>query len=67
MMVEDFIFDPILAAKVILRIKVPPHEELRIIWMWTTYYTNDDSGFSTGKSFTHAIISALRSILFPVE
>lgn len=65
MMVEDFIFDPILAAKVILRIKVPPHEELRILWMWTTYYTNDDSGFSTGKSFTHAIVSALRSILFP--
>lgn len=65
MMVEDFIFDPILAAKVILRIKVPPHEELRILWMWTTYYTNDDSGFSTGKSFTHAIISGLRSILFP--
>lgn len=65
MMVEDMQFNPILAAKVLLRLKVPPHEELRILWMWTHYYTNDDSGFSTGKSFTHAVISALRSILFP--
>lgn len=65
MMVEDFIFDPLMATRVILGLKLPPHEELRILWMWTHYYTNDDSGFSTGKSFTHAIVSALRSILFP--
>ena len=64
-MVEDFICDPILGAKVLLNLQVPPHEELRILWMWTHYYTNDDSGFSTGKSFNHAVISALRSILFP--
>lgn len=64
MMVEDMIFDPILASKVLLRVKIPPHEELRILWMWTTYYTNDDSGFSTGKSWTFALVAALRSILF---
>lgn len=63
MMVEDMLFDPILAAKVLLRVKLPPHEELRVMWMWTTYYTNDDSGFSTGKSWTIALVSALRSIL----
>lgn len=65
MMVEDMMFDPILAAKVLLRVKLPPHEELRLIWMWTTYFTNDDSGFSTGKSWTFALVSALRSMLFP--
>lgn len=65
MMVEDMIFDPILATKVILQIKVPPHEELRILQMWSTYFTVDDSGFSTGKSFIFAVVSALRSILFP--
>jgi hypothetical protein len=64
MMVEDFIHDPILAAKVILRLRIPPHQQIRMMWMWTTYYTQDDSGFSTGKSTTHAIIIALRSILF---
>lgn len=64
-MIEDFIYNPILAAKVILNIKVPPHEELRLMWMWTHYYTSDDSGFSTGKTFTHSVISALRCILFP--
>lgn len=65
MMVEDMIFDPILAAKVILQIKVPPHEELRIAWMWSKYFTIDDSGFSTGKSFTFAVVAALRCVLFP--
>lgn len=64
LMVEDFQHDPILAAKVLLQLKVPPHEQLRLMWMWSTYFTIDDSGFSTGKSFTFAIVSALRSILF---
>ena len=65
MMVEDFIHDPILAAKVILRLRIPPHQQIRMMWMWTTYYTQDDSGFSTGKTTTNAIIAALRSVLFP--
>lgn len=63
MMVEDMLFDPILAAKVLLGIRVPPHEELRILLMWTKHWTLDDSGFSTGKSFTYAIVAALRSML----
>ena len=63
MMVEDMLFNPILAAKVFLSLKIPPHEELRILTMWTTHTTLDDSGFSTGKSITYAIVAALRSIL----
>src|SRR5574338_756429 len=65
MMVEDMLFDPILAAKVLLGVQLPPHEELRILKMWSTYYTQDDSGFSTGKSWTFALVAALRSILMP--
>jgi hypothetical protein len=65
MMVDDFIHDPILAAKVILNVKLPPHQELRLAEMWTTHFTMDDSGFSTGKSFTLGLLSALRSCLFP--
>ena len=65
MMVDDMLFDPLLAAEVILGVKIPPHEELRIMWAWGTYYTNDDSGFSTGKSWTFALLAALRSILIP--
>lgn len=65
MMVEDFIHDPILAAKVILGLDIPPHQQLRILQMWTTHYMQDDSGFSMGKSTTCAIVIILRSILFP--
>lgn len=64
MMVEDFIHNPVLAAKVILRLKIPAHQELRLLNMWTTHYVQDDSGFTTGKSFTLAIVCALRSVLF---
>lgn len=59
------IYDPILAAKVLLGIRVPPHMELRLLLMWTSHFTSDDSGISTGKSFTHAVVACLRSILFP--
>ncbi len=62
-MVQDFLHDPILAAKVLLGIRVPPSQELRILTMWFHHYTQDDSGFSTGKSTTLAIVAALRSML----
>lgn len=62
-MVEDFLHDPILAAKVLLGMDIPPHQELRILLMWFHYFTLDDSGFSTGKSTTIAIVAALRGIL----
>lgn len=65
MMIEDMIFDPVLAMKVLLDITTMPHQELRVLTMWTTGFTLDDSGFSTGKSFTFAAISAIRSMLFP--
>lgn len=64
-MVDDFTHDPCLGGKVLLGLKeIPPHQQLRIVMMWVTKYTQDDSGFTTGKSFTHAIVSALRSIIF---
>lgn len=65
MMVDDMRFNPILASKVLIGIDIPPHQEIRLMMMWTTYYTCDDSGFSTGKTFTNALVAALRSMLFP--
>lgn len=65
MMIEDMLFDPILGAKVILGLEIPPHQELRLLWQWVTRFTIDDSGFSTGKTFTNAICMALRSVLMP--
>lgn len=63
-MVEDFRNDPILAAKIIFKWDIPPHQQIRIMEMWTRKLTIDDSGFSTGKTATLALILALRSILF---
>ncbi len=63
-MTEDLMFDPVLAAQVILGLKIPPHQAIRIMLMWVTHYFQDDSGFSMGKTTTAAIVMALRSILF---
>lgn len=63
MMVEDLLFDPVLAAKVILNIDVPPHQELRLLMMWVHGMTIDDSGFSSGKTHTAAMVISLRSVL----
>lgn len=62
-MIEDMLFDPVLAARVILDIEMPPHQELRLLTMWTNHFTMDDSGFSTGKSHTAAQVISLRSVL----
>lgn len=64
-MIEDMLFDPVLAAKVLLDVDIPPHQELRLLTMWTNHFSMDDSGFSTGKSFTAAVCMALRSMLIP--
>lgn len=63
MMVEDCLIDPKLAAKIILGIRLPPHQEIRLYLMWFKSMFLDDSGFSTGKSTTIAIACALRSCL----
>lgn len=64
-MTEDLMFDPILAAELILGYTIPPHQVLRILKLWSAYFVIDDSGFSMGKTTTAAIVCALRSILFP--
>jgi hypothetical protein len=64
MMIEDMMFNPILAAKVIMGIELPPHQELRVMTMWTKSFTIDDSGFSTGKTFNLSLVAALRSVMF---
>lgn len=63
-MVDDFIHDPVLATEIIFGFRLPPHQQLRIWGMWTSPYMIDSSGAGSGKSFTIAIVSALRSILF---
>lgn len=63
MMVEDLLFNPAMAAKVILDIDLPPHQELRLLTMWTHSMTIDDSGFSSGKTHTAAICISLRAVL----
>ena len=64
MMVDDFIHDPILGAKVLLGMEIPPHMELRIWGMWKSKFIVDSSGLGTGKSLCIATVAALRSMLF---
>ena len=63
MMVDDFLHDPVLGAKVIFGLEIPPHMELRLLAMWRKTYMIDSSGYGTAKTMTIAIVAALRAIL----
>lgn len=63
MMVDDFLHDPVLAAKVILGIHCPPHMEVALWSMWTKKFVIDHSGFGTGKTLRIAIVALLRAML----
>jgi len=63
MMIDDFIQDPVLAAKVIFDIDLMPHQEFRLMGMWRFRRFIDSSGFGTGKTVTLALCAALRHIL----
>jgi len=63
-MVEDFQRDPILAGRVILGLEFPPHQEVRIMGMWSSAFMVDSSGYSTGKTFCMAVCAALRGAIF---
>ena len=64
-MIEDFQRDPILAMRVLLGVrKLPPHEVVRIWGMWTSATMVDSSGYSTGKTFCIAAVSAIRLCVF---
>lgn len=62
-MVDDFLHDPVLAAKVLLGYTSPPHMELRLWGMWTRQFFMDYSGSGAAKSLCVAITLALRIML----
>ncbi len=45
--------------------KFPPHQRMRMRAMWRKKFYLDDSGISTGKDATAAVIAVLQCILFP--
>ncbi len=63
-MVDDFIHDPVLAVRCIFGFELPPHQQIRLWSAWTHTYSFDSSGFGTGKTFTIALLAALRMMLF---
>lgn len=65
LMIDDFRQDPVLAARWILGVEIPPHQRMRLRAMWRLKFFLDDSGISTGKDATAAMCAACRCVLFP--
>jgi hypothetical protein len=62
-MVDDFLCDPVLAAYVIMGIKLDVFQACRLRLMWWTPNVIDSSGFGTGKSLGMWLWMALRAMM----
>lgn len=62
-MIDDFLIDPVLAAYVLMGIKLDVFQACRLRLMWWTPNVIDSSGFGTGKSFGVWLWMNLRALL----
>ncbi|HEY1171029.1 MAG TPA: hypothetical protein VGH19_06620 [Verrucomicrobiae bacterium] len=62
-MVEDFLCDPVMAAKVLLGYDLDVFQRVRLRYYWWVADVIDESGFSTGKTLVDWIYIQLRCIL----
>lgn len=62
-MVEDFLIDPVMGAKVIMGIDLDAFQALRLRTYWWVPNVIDSSGFGTGKSFVFWIFMNLRCVI----
>lgn len=62
---EDFLCDPVLAARVIFGARLDAFQASRLRWYWWTQSVKDSSGVGSGKTIVDFIFLCLRSILIP--
>ncbi len=65
MMWEDFLWDPCIAAKVIMGLEFDAFQQNRLRYMWFMKELEDHSSFSTGKTLVNFCFCNLRCILIP--
>ena len=63
MMVDDFLFDPVMAAYVIFGVKLDVFQAVRLRLYWWCPDVIDSSGLGTGKSFVFWLFMQLRCVL----
>lgn len=64
-MVEDFLFDPVLAARVLLGYDLDVFQRVRLKIYWFVPNVVDSSGYSSGKTICNFIFCNLRALLLP--
>lgn len=64
-MVEDFLCDPVMGAKVILGYDLDAFQKARLRYYWWVPNGVDSSGYSSGKTIVDWIYIALRCLLIP--
>lgn len=63
--IEQFYFDPVMAAAVIMKAKLDVFQRARLRFYWFTPETIDSSGVGTGKTLVDFVYLNLRCILIP--
>jgi hypothetical protein len=64
-MVDDFLWDPVLAARFFLGVRFDWFQRVRLKMMWFVPFMIDSSGFTSGKTITNWAYIQLRALLLP--
>lgn len=62
-MIADLVWDPVMAAKVLMGFELDVFQKARLRMYWHCPFLMDSSGFSTGKTITDFAYIALRCLL----
>ena len=66
-MIEDLLWDPVMAAEVLLGFKLDVFQACRLRTYWHCTDVMDSSGWSSGKTVVDWIFCALRNLLIPEQ
>lgn len=62
---KSFLFDPVMAAKVLMGWELDTFQQVRLRIYWWTPFVIDSSGVSSGKTAVQFVYANLRAILIP--
>lgn len=62
---RDFLNDPVMAAEILLGVKLDAFQQNRLVYYWFVPRVNDSSGYSSAKTTVVIIVTALRCLLLP--
>lgn len=66
-MIEDLLYDPVMAATIFLGVDFDAFQGVKMRYKWFTPYVEDSSGYSSSKTIIDFCVMAMRAVLLPEQ